>query len=273
MSEPTGTKRRRTGSPTSSTTTLRDDEANQGPSWSRLNALIAEAVEMAKLVKPTSADDAAVQQAHKLTNSLLNVLPGRIKSRENTAQILNYEYQKLLLQTSVRALQQHIIRDPIDGWEEQGAMGQEIWDTLIDWFDLIWGELTEEDVNLAVIENCLVVCSNALVGMYAIDCRAELSESEPTAYLCDEEDNTICDESLSQAIVWMWRELLVIAASRNQPTKSILGTINRLGLTDKVCALFRKGKEEKNPDGYTFWDAHWTDDMKEAAAKVRLGFR
>ncbi|KAF4616750.1 hypothetical protein D9613_008274 [Agrocybe pediades] len=237
MSEPTGTKRRRTGARTSSTTTSRD-EASQGPSLSRLNSLIAEAVEMAKLVKPTM-------------------------NGEYVAESLRYESHKRLLETSVKGLKKHIDNDPIDGWEEQGKMAEEIGNSIIEWLVPIWQKLVEEDVDLGAIEKCLVVCSRAIDGMI------DLSDSEPTATVTDVEGNI----SLSQAVTWIWRELLVMAASRKQPTKSILENIKRYDLIDEVYALIRKGKEKRSPDGYAFWDAHWTDGMKEAAAKIRLARR
>ncbi|KAF9561173.1 hypothetical protein CPC08DRAFT_750113 [Agrocybe pediades] len=227
MSEPTGTKRRRTGARTSSTTTSRD-EASQGPSLSRLNSLLAEAVENGQ------ANDAAVQQARTVTNSLLKALPG-LRNGEDVAQSLRYESHKRLLETSVKGLKKHIDNDSIDGWEEQGGMAEEIGNSIIEWLVPIWQKLVEEDVDLGAIEKCLV--------------------------------------SLSQAVTWIWRELLVMAASRKQPTKSILENIKRYDLIDEVYALICKGKEKQSPDGYSFWDAHWTDGMKGAAAKIRLARR
>ncbi|KAF9561174.1 hypothetical protein CPC08DRAFT_817866 [Agrocybe pediades] len=270
MSEPTGTKRRRAGTRSSSRPAARrSNDSEEAPSFTRLNALIAEAVEMAKLLKAKKSDNNAVQEAHALTNSLLKALPKVQKAAD--PQSLGYDMHKKLLETSVRALRKHAQKDPIDGWEEQSEMMEDISSAVVKWLLEIWKKLNEEeDVDLGLIEKCLDVCSDAISGMEHLPGETSFCDIDPSVTITDSNRKTVCKENLSYSMVWIWRELLVTAASQKHPTKSILESMRRAGVIDQVFGLIRKGKEKKNAEGDAFWDGHWTDAMKEAATKVRL---
>ena len=142
----------------------------------------------------------------------------------------------------------------------------EIVDEVLEWLPNSWKVGVEQGSKIDLVRDSLILCTNtikrvancgsrcvfhfALVATSLImDIRvysSEFSEMSFKLTITDASERVIYDDDphIMKSISWLWRELLVSAASRGECTRPILDDINRLGLKESVFALFRRGDGE-----------------------------
>ncbi|KAF4616978.1 hypothetical protein D9613_008293 [Agrocybe pediades] len=254
-----GTKRRRANTNGASNT----DE----PSLARLNQLMAEAVKIAKAIEPTRGDGPAIKKAHTLAKSLLKALPTDVVVKS-----VGYDEHKASFEAEMKALQTSCKKNWKYGYEDQEEMMKKLSKSVVNWLKELWSLMQEEDMDLKLIEKSLALCSDTIDKMMNCNSRAGYLDMTFKAKIVNDEEETIFEENVAvtHTLGWMWRELLVIASTRGTAVKTMLTNIKLYKLIKEVFNLFRDSDSvEKNCDGYGFWDDHWSDEMKDAAVKVR----
>ncbi|PPQ78574.1 hypothetical protein CVT25_011785 [Psilocybe cyanescens] len=246
--------------------------ADNAARLARLQELLAEALTTAKAVVPTHHRHATIRKVHQTIGSLLAVLP---EDRNSNARS-EYNAHKRALNKSMDALRSSCEIEGLEALDKQGLLIGDIVDELSEWIPNIWYNIADtnaEEADEDLAQDSLRSCSIATSAMQ--DCPEAAGFYNYTGRLTildpdDEDDDNIIyddyDACMTQNLAWMWRELLVFMASRNRSTDCILEDIRVKGFTNEVFGFIRQPGEETNADGYQFWDAHWTDSMKKAAA-------
>ncbi|KAF4616981.1 hypothetical protein D9613_008294 [Agrocybe pediades] len=251
----TSNKRRRANTTGAASKPKADaDAGTDQPSLSRLNQLMTEALKTAKAIQPTRSDGPAIKKAHTLANSLLKAIPADI-----TLKTIAFDEHKASFDAEVKALQRHCKRDYHDGYDEQTEMMEDLSKSIVEWLVELWELMQEPDMDLKVIEKCFVL--------------AEYTDLDFKVKIVNDNGKVVYkgDSSVNRTLGWLWRELLIIATTRGLPIKTMLASIERFRLTDEVYDLFRESHVDDDADMLKyckFWDGHWSDDMKAAAARV-----
>ncbi|KAF9561185.1 hypothetical protein CPC08DRAFT_707617 [Agrocybe pediades] len=230
----TGNKRRRVSpSPNSQTTTRSNVD---GDPLSRLTDLTTQVIETAKLVKATPDKGAAVHKVRELADLLLlKVLP---------YDLIAYDVHKSWFQHHVDAFLNYCDQINVEGYE-MDHMLREITRKIIKWLPKLWLCMVEEDADLGIIAKCFALCSKSLErlsGWISLD---------ETVYhsitIVDLEGNTVYSDNkdIDQTLDWMWKELIVIACSRNVSIKSFLDYAGRFISMKHVCQLIRQPGHSK----------------------------
>ncbi|KAF9549274.1 hypothetical protein CPC08DRAFT_729380 [Agrocybe pediades] len=247
------------------------DAGTDQPSLSRLNQLMTEALKTAKAIQPSRSDGPAIKKAHALANSLLKAIPADI-----TLKTIAFDEHKASFDAEVKALQRHCKRDYHDGYDEQTEMMEDLSKSIVEWLVELWELMQEPDMDLKVIEKCFVLCASTVDRIADCESRAEYTDLDFKVKIVNDNGKVVYkgDSSVNRTLGWLWRELLIIATTRGLPIKTMLASIERFRLTDEVYDLFRESHVARIDDDADmlkyckFWDGHWSDDMKAAAARV-----
>lgn len=190
----------------------------------------------------------ALPATHK--NAISKALT-EVKSRSDEAlqklKTIAYDEHKKSLNDGIKALNKSVKKDWKNGWEEQGEMIQEIVEEVLEWLPVLWSIAVGDGLELPLVQRCLLLCSETANKVADCHSRAEFDDMDFEVTIINSEDATIYEETsahINHTLAWMWREILVAAASQGKPTKGIVSDIERLKIKDKVYSLIRKNGGE-----------------------------
>lgn len=236
----------------------------------------------------------ALPTAHKTTvsNALTEVNRPSDKILRKIKAV-GYDEHKKSLEDGVKALNKSVKRDWKNGWEEQGEMMGEIADEVLEWLPVLWRTAVEDGLELPLIRKCLLLCTETVNKVSNCNSRSEFCDMDFEVTITNSDEVTIYEEAsadIDHTLAWMWKEILITAATKGAPTKDIESDIERLKIKNDVYSFIRKdgGKSSFNVDflalqflkctvhlventyytGYEFWDAHWTTAMKKTASRL-----
>lgn len=138
----------------------------------RLNKLLADAVQVAKEVEPMREDGPAIKKAHKLANSLLKVLPIEVAVKS-----IEYNTHKASLDKAIKELKKDVSRNWKNGWDEHSEMEEEIGDEIVEWFPTLWQQMAVDGMDVKPVQQALVLCSSTVKSIENIRSRFDESPS------------------------------------------------------------------------------------------------
>ncbi|KAK0432521.1 hypothetical protein EV421DRAFT_2023963 [Armillaria borealis] len=230
------------------------------PPVQRLHILLTDALTTAKTLEVTPDNRAALQTVREIAVSLLDILP-----RERAVRDLKYDLHYISLTSLSRELATVEEHDPDDRRFEHGPLMDKIMKEVVEWLPDIWLAMAEENADMDLIRKCLILSSSAADNLgEEFDCIDRL-------VIINSEKKTVYNERhfvVNYYMAWMWREFLVFSAIRGSPV--LAGEIiNDDELYEQVFSLFRQDTSDpKNEDGRTFWDEHWTPEMKNVSSRL-----
>ncbi len=214
----------------------------------RLHDLLTEALTMAKSLKVTPGNRAALQNVRKIAVFLLDILPGE----ERAVRDLECKLHHFPLSSSGIELATSMKYDPEDrNHERVQTIGCIV--EVVEWLPDLWLAMAEENADTLLILKCLYVCSSAVDDLYVnkfvlhalLDTkiypikRLVITNSEKSA-MCDER------HPVEYHMAWMWREFLVFSAVRGSDTPAS-EVIDEDEMYEHVFSLFRQGTSDTFP--------------------------
>ncbi|KAH9480316.1 hypothetical protein JR316_0006914 [Psilocybe cubensis] len=223
--------------------------------------------------QPTTARKSASSKPKNIpaTSKTTKVAPSKKSTQESIENAIGYAEHKESLKSGLKDLKEHVRRDRTDGYEEQAEMMTDISAEILKWLPKLWQLMTKvKGPDFKRIQQALVLCTDTVKGMEKCNSRCEYTDLPFNIKITDDDKNVIykSSECVLDMLAWMWKELLVHAASKNQSIDAMLTLVERRDLAHSVFSLIRKPGSKQKGNEEEFWDAHWSDAMKESASQM-----
>ncbi|KAF9549276.1 hypothetical protein CPC08DRAFT_769108 [Agrocybe pediades] len=259
------------------------DGEDKSGTLSRIKGLLQEAITVAKSIELNSLgskDGQSVNEVHILTHSLLQALPC------DASNATKYEEHEAALKKDVDTLYAFCDANRYSkvGYIDENNMIAAILSKIGKWIKQIWLLMQNEYTDINVVEKAVVLCSETVQRIRRSGTQVEYEDMEHRIKIVNAKGKKVFkqDGSIGDTLAWMWRELLVLSASRNLPTQSIMTNIQRFRLVNGVfeimpepCDWDDSEEEDEDEDGEWGWDGenlwykHWSEEMRVAAEQVR----
>lgn len=176
---------------------------------------------------------------------------------------INYDGHKESLEDGLKTFLRRVEIDPMHDWDIQSEQMDEICQEIPDLLPLLWKTAVEDDLAIDLVRQCLVLCEQIYqkldssncpsvtpffsmsqsISPYLLRIRILVCQRPLSLTIIDSGENVVYEMGydIHQALVWMWREILVAAYSRGYPVEAIKSDVAHLELTKAVSDLLPIG--------------------------------
>ncbi|KAF9549277.1 hypothetical protein CPC08DRAFT_338438 [Agrocybe pediades] len=149
-------------------------------------------------------------------------------------------------------------------WIDETDRINDLLSKITEWFGQLWLLMQIEYIDMEAIEKAVVLGSGTVDTIKRCDMQIEFEYMDHAVRILDAEGETVYEQeygSIDLTLAWMWRELLVLSASRNFPIHSILKNIDRFDLLEEVFKIMpqKYEGEEENEDEDEEWEREEED--------------
>ncbi|KAF4568532.1 hypothetical protein EYR40_010059 [Pleurotus pulmonarius] len=234
----------------------------------KLAASLKDALDAAKSVTRVSGSGiATLRRARALAASVAKALP-----EDPVVKQLDFDGHKKSINAVMKRLSSSCKRDWHDGWEIQWEYMGKLCGEIAEWMPDIWNAM-QNGGDLRLPRACIVFCADTIAEIWSCESRSEFGHQSADVSIANEAGEVVYESyrHISNAMTWMWKELLIFDATpKAKPLSSpIMEDLRRYDETEGVFALLA-GTILDEDDGSDLLDQHWTSGMYATAKKLIL---